>query len=208
MKLTWATRITILRILLIVPFVILVLDINKPSISQAESNFYRYLATFIFAFMAISDGVDGYVARRKKQVTRLGAFLDPVADKLLMTCACLLLSSNQGGIEGFLIPVEVVVIIIGKDAFLLIGFVTVYMLSQQVKVVPVTSGKIATALQLIMVGLTLLAPEFARVIPYYKIFLHILYWSAACTAVLTTIVYIRTGSRYIEHAETTLNNHR
>lgn len=192
--------------MLIAPFIILMFDASDPSTSTSERNIFRYIATFIFAIMAISDGIDGYLARHKKQVTRLGAFLDPVADKLLMTCACLLLSSKRAAIEGFAIPIEVVVLIIGKDAFLLIGFVTVYMLSQQVTVVSASSGKIATALQLIMVGLTLLAPEFSQLIPHYKIFLHILYWSAACTAILTTIVYIRTGSRYIEHAETTIHN--
>lgn len=208
MKFTWATKITLLRIFLIIPFLIFMLNINTPSATDLQQRIFRYTATVIFAVMAISDGIDGYIARRRKQTTHLGAFLDPVADKLLMTCACLLLSSQRASIEGFLIPIEIVVIIIGKDAFLLIGFVTVYMLSQQVWVVAVLSGKIATALQLIMVGLTLVAPELSRLIPHYKIFLHILYWSAAATAVLTTIVYIRTGSRYIEHAEKTIDDNQ
>jgi CDP-diacylglycerol--glycerol-3-phosphate 3-phosphatidyltransferase len=184
------------------------LNINTPSTTEFQHRIFRYIAIAIFAVMAISDGIDGYVARRRKQTTHLGAFLDPVADKLLMTCACLLLCSQRAGIEGFLMPIEIVVIIIGKDAFLLIGFITVYMLSQQVHVIPAASGKVATALQLIMVGLTLLAPELSRLIPHYRILLHSLYWSAAFTAILTTMVYIRTGSRYIEHAETAINNHQ
>ena len=92
MKLNWANRITILRIILIVPFVSFMLKINDDQLSEAMQNGARYLAILLFLVMAISDGLDGYLARKKKQVTRLGTFLDPVADKLLMTSACLLLA--------------------------------------------------------------------------------------------------------------------
>lgn len=204
MKFTLATRITLLRIFLIAPFVMLMLNINNPEYPQGQRHFFRYLATAIFLVMAISDGIDGYLARRRHQATRLGAFLDPLADKLLMTCACLLLASERAMVShDFRLPIEVVVMIIGKDMFLLIGFIVVFLFTHEVRVIPVRIGKIATALQLVMVGTILLAPEISKFIPCYIWFLRALWWSAAGTAILATAIYIRAGSGYIEEAEKT-----
>ncbi len=206
MKLSWASRITILRILLIIPFVSFMLEINDPEFSPDVRNAMRYVSIVIFLVMAVSDVIDGYLARTKKQVTKLGAFLDPLADKLLMTCACLLLASQRGHVEGFLLPPTVVVLIIGKDLFLLIGFVIVYLITSQIRIAPVFIGKLATTLQLSMVAGILIAPEVSGVLPGWDWFLWILWWSAAGTAILTTLIYIRNGSRYIEQYEQSLTN--
>ena len=206
MLLNWANRITVLRILLIGPFVSCMLKINDPMLSQTMHVGMRYASIVIFLVMAASDGLDGYLARRKGQITTLGSFLDPMADKLLMTCACLLLASQRAGVEGFLLPPTVVVLIIGKDLFLLIGFVIVYFITFQVRVVPVLIGKIATALQLSMVAAILFAPEVSRVVPGWIWFLRVLWWSAAGTAILATLIYIRNGSRYIEDHERQVAN--
>jgi cardiolipin synthase (CMP-forming) len=198
MKLNWATRVTILRILLIIPFIIFMLDMNDSTLSEAARTWMRYISIIIFFIMASSDAVDGYLARRNGEITKLGTFLDPVADKLLMTSACLLLASTQGGVPGFLLPPTVIVLIIGKDLFLLIGFLIIYFITFQVRVVPVMVGKIATWLQLSMVGGILLAPEFSKIIPGWIWFLRVLWWSAAGVAIAATLIYIRMGSRYIE----------
>ena len=199
MKLSWANRITILRILLIVPFVSCMLKVNNPDIGNAM----RYTAIFIFLFMAVSDAIDGYMARRSKQITRLGAFLDPTADKLLITSACLLLISPRGMVEGFPLPSTVVVLIIGKDVFLTIGFIIVYFITSRFYTSPVLVGKIATALQLSMVAGILLGPEFSSIFPGWIKFLQVLWWSAAGAAVLAILIYIRNGIRYIEKHEQT-----
>src|SRR4030042_6542389 len=94
MKLSWASRITIVRILLVVPCVSFMLKINDASLSDTTQNAMRYASIIIFLIMAISDGIDGYMARRRNQITKLGGFLDPVADKLLITSACLLLATS------------------------------------------------------------------------------------------------------------------
>ena len=206
MKLSWASRITILRILLIIPFVSFMLKINDPALSPGVQNAMRYVSIIIFLAMAVSDGIDGYLARRKKQITKLGAFLDPLADKLLMTCACLLLASQRGHVGDFLLPPTVVVLIIGKDLFLLIGFVIVYLITSQIRIVPVFIGKLATTLQLSMVAGILIAPEVSGVLPGWIWFLRFLWWSAAGTAIITTLIYIRNGSRYIEQYEQNLAN--
>jgi len=97
------------------------LKINDAGLGEPVRDVTRYAATAIFFVMAVSDVLDGYWARSKGQATRLGAFLDPTADKLLVSSACLLLSSHRAGIKGFLLPPTVVVLIIGKDLFLLIA---------------------------------------------------------------------------------------
>jgi CDP-diacylglycerol--glycerol-3-phosphate 3-phosphatidyltransferase len=202
MKLNWANRFTVLRILLIAPFVSCMLKINDPRFGTAV----RYTAIVIYLFMVVSDILDGYFARRKKQVTRLGAFLDPLADKLLITSACLVLVSQRGRVEGVLLPPTVVVLIICKDLFLVIGFIIVYFITSQLRIAPVFVGKLATALQLSMVAAILIAPEVFRVWGGWIWFLRTVWWSAAGSAILATLIYIRNGIRYIEEYEQGLAN--
>jgi CDP-diacylglycerol--glycerol-3-phosphate 3-phosphatidyltransferase len=164
-------------------------------------NAMRYIAIFIFLFMAISDAIDGYMARRKRQITKLGAFLDPMADKLLITSACLLLISQRASIEDFPLPTLVVVLIISKDVVLTLGFVTLYFFTSKIYTAPVFVGKVATVLQLSMVAGILLGPEISSFLPGWIWFLRVLWWSAAGTAVLALIIYIRNGIRYYEEYE-------
>lgn len=206
MTLNWANRITIARILLIAPFVSLMLKSNDVAITHAAQNATRYVAVVAFLLMAISDGVDGYLARTRNQVTKLGAFLDPIADKLLMISACLLLASQRGHVRGFQLPPTVVVLIIGKDMFLLIGFAIVYLITSQIRIAPAFIGKLATTLQLSMVAGILIAPEVSTVLPGWIWLLRTLWWSAAGTAIFATLIYIRKGSRYIEEYEQSLAN--
>jgi CDP-diacylglycerol--glycerol-3-phosphate 3-phosphatidyltransferase len=194
MKLTWANRITILRILLIAPFIIVMLNVHDTK----YGDWFRYLALLVFLSMAVGDGLDGYLARKRNQVTKLGSFLDPMGDKLLMTSALLLLASSRSCIKGFELPDWVVVLIIGKDLFLLVGFVIVYFITFQVRIVPAKIGKAATAIQLALVTSFLVAPDMIKVAPWWSQFLQALWWSAAITAILATLIYIRKGIRYIE----------
>jgi len=202
MKLNWANRITVARILLTPPFVILMLHNQDPQ----NGTIYRYLALAVFVLMGVSDGIDGYLARRYKQATRLGSFLDPMADKLLMASALLLMASNRACVPNFELPDWVVVLILGKDLFLLMGFLIIYFLTLQVRIVPAYIGKIATVLQLAMVTGILIAPEVSRSVPAWILVLKFLWWSAAGTAIIATLLYIRTGIKYIEEFESHHSN--
>lgn len=208
MKLSLATRITILRILLIAPFVSCLLRINDPQLSPTARLWIRYAAVGMYLVMAVSDGLDGYLARSARQVTRLGTFLDPVADKLLISSACVLLASPQAHIPGFLIPPTVVVLIIAKDLLLMIGFVIVYLLSGKVWIQPVLAGKVCTSLQLTMVAAVLLGPDLSIWIPSWIWVVRGLWWSAAVAAVVATFVYIRNGIRFVEAYESAQDNGR
>jgi len=201
MTLSWANRITILRILLIAPFIICMLQINDEGLSDHIRHLIRYSAVVIFFLMAVSDGVDGYLARKNGQTTKLGSFLDPTADKLLITSASLLLASHHAGVAGFILPPTVVVLIIGKDILIFLGFLFVYFLTGKLRVVPVFAGKASTALQLSMVAAILIAPEVSIVLHGWIYFVRVLWWSAAAAAVLATLVYIRTGSKFLEQNE-------
>ncbi len=198
MKLTLANEITILRVLLIAPFVICMLKIH-------DNRAMRYIALAIFLVMCISDALDGYFARVRKQVTKLGSFLDPMADKMLMACACILLASPRTAIDGYLLPPTIVVLIIGKDLLLLLGFVIIYLITSHIHIVPIFTGKAATVLQLSMVAAVLLAPDIHPHLPLWRYFAQFLWWSAAGLAAATTLVYIRSGIRYIETFEAEAN---
>jgi CDP-diacylglycerol--glycerol-3-phosphate 3-phosphatidyltransferase len=209
-RLSWPTRITIMRILLIAPFVGCMLNTHDPQFSEEARVFLRHVAIVLFFLMAVSDGIDGYLARRRGQITKLGTFLDPLADKLLITSASLLLVSERGHVDGWQLPSMVVVLIIGKDILITLGFLIVYLITSQIHIVPVWAGKLATALQLSMVTAVLVAPELARVFPGYRGFARTLWWSAGAAAVLAALIYIRNGTRYIEQYERAqaVNSHR
>lgn len=77
---TFSNQLTILRIILVPVFVLLLMQ---------DSAWYKLLGVIVFAFASLTDIYDGYHARKYGQTTRLGAFLDPLADKLLITTAFL-----------------------------------------------------------------------------------------------------------------------
>ena len=198
MELTWANRITILRILLIPPFIICVLKANDPS----HSVLMRYIALGIFIVMSLSDALDGYLARSLCQVTRLGAFLDPLADKLLMLTSCLIFGSQSTAIDDFQIPITVVVLIIGKDIFLALGFLTLYMMvTTEFKIKPVVFGKCATFLQLVMILTILIGPEMMSFWNGWWYVPRILWWSATAVAVIAVLIYVKNSAKYIRQVD-------
>ena len=194
MRLTLANQITILRILLIVPFLICMITANE----AARPVMVRYTAVSLFFVMAVSDFLDGYLARKRNQVSSLGTFLDPLADKLLITVSCILLASEKTAVPGYILPAVVVVLVIGKDMLLLLGFVIVYLVTLDVHIKPVAPGKTSTFFQLSMVLAILIAPEMVSVAGWWRYFLPFLWWGTASLAILSTFVYIRAGIRYIE----------
>ena len=194
MLLTLANVVTIIRILLTLPFVVCLLKENDPEYGVAM----RWAAAGIFVVMAASDALDGYLARAKKQTTQLGAFLDPLADKLMMTCASVILALPQTAVPGFRLPLTVVVLIIGKDILLVLGFSVTYFLTGSVHIKPVWAGKASTFFQICMVLSILIGPEMSGILRLWPAVVRVLWWTTGLLAVTATLVYIWRGIRYIE----------
>jgi cardiolipin synthase (CMP-forming) len=187
MGMTTANKITILRVLLIPFFVVQMLYYIRSGFEQ-----HRWLAFLSFAIAAICDGVDGYVARRYNQRSELGAILDPLADKLLLVSAVLLLSVNNPHLAQ--IPLWLTATIIGRDVILTIGLAVVYYTCGRVKVRPHFIGKIATVLQMgIVIWILLkLTPDWLGA------------WAvgtALCTAI-SGLLYVVEGSRQLSASPT------
>ncbi|MBC8379620.1 MAG: CDP-alcohol phosphatidyltransferase family protein [Planctomycetes bacterium] len=197
MFLTLANLVTILRILLILPFVVCLLKAANPAYSLSM----RLAALGIFVIMAGSDALDGYLARVKNQTTPLGAFLDPLADKLMITCASVILALPQTAVEGFRLPLTVVVLIIGKDVLLLLGFAVTYFLTGSVHIKPVWAGKTSTFFQICMVLSILVGPEVSGYLELWPVLVRMIWWTTGFWALMATFVYIWRGIRYIEQFE-------
>lgn len=153
--LSWPNRISLLRLLGVLPFVMLLL--NQHDWPEA-----RYYAMGIFGLMGISDYLDGYLARKTGQITRLGSILDPLADKVLITCSAILLATDFAHVPGARLPSWVAVSIVGKDLWVVLGFLVIHLVTGRVKIHPTRAGKVCTAGQIIMVAGVLLAPDINR----------------------------------------------
>jgi len=129
--------ISILRILLVIPTVYLLLNHQ-----------YSY-ALLLFFVAGLSDGLDGFLARRFNWTTRLGSFLDPMGDKLLMTASYFML-----GLLGHL-PIWLVAIVIGRDLVIVLGALAYRLLVQDITMSPLLISKINTAAQIFLVLLML-----------------------------------------------------
>ncbi len=152
---TTANKITVARILLIPCFVMMAIYYGRGVQALHPRDWQRVLAIFLFLVAAASDGLDGYVARRYNQRSRLGVVLDPIADKGLLLSAIITLSFSNWTYE---FPLWFPVLVITRDAVILIGTALLHYLIGDVQVRPSWMGKTATALQMVAISLVLVIP--------------------------------------------------
>ncbi len=111
---------------------------------------YGY-ALLVYAAAAVSDILDGLVARITKQITYFGSILDPVADKFFLITSFILMSYYG------LIPKWFTIIVISKDMIVIAGCFILYLATDTLKVDPSIIGKISSASQFVLVGLVLVS---------------------------------------------------
>jgi len=192
---------TILRIVLVPVYAVLFVIPNDTA---------RLIAFLVFATASISDWLDGFAARKLKAGSAFGRMLDPIADKVLIAVALMLLVAEgtfnrhdpeTGGDTFSLLRLVPALIILSRE--ILVSGLREFLAGTRVSV-PVTAiAKVKTAVQMVAIGamiLTPLANEFAPGIPgkTYTYIAYILLWVAAALTVYTGVVYFRNGMRHIK----------
>jgi cardiolipin synthase len=112
---------------------------------------FYWEALLVFAIGGLTDFLDGFVARRMNQQTALGAYLDPVADKLLVITSFVMLGAMGG------IPVWLMVVVVVRDILIVLGYGIIYVLvEERMQVRPSLIGKWSTTFQLLTLAVALL----------------------------------------------------
>ena len=175
MSLRWLPNaISLLRILLVAPILLLIIN----------AKFSWALVLFFVA--GFSDGIDGYLANRYDWHTRLGALLDPVADKLLVAGTFITLTYMQ------LIPVWLMVIVILRDVVIVGGAAAYNFVVKPVQGEPTRISKLNTALQLLFLLFVLSRAGFGWP---DKISITVLGAAVLITVVISGVDYVWSWSR-------------
>lgn len=190
---TTANKITVFRILLIPVFVTLAIYYGQ-SIGRGDPVlWYRFAAIFVFLFAAASDGLDGYVARRYNQRSSLGVILDPIADKGLLLSGIITLSISNWSLndpEYGKFPAWFPVLVIARDAVILVGSGVLQVLNGKVQVKPRWTGKVATVLQMVAIAWVMLQ---LRAMPLVYVVA-----AAGFFTLVSGIIYVMDGIRQLQ----------
>lgn len=166
---TLANKITVGRIVLIPVIVIGLLQHRTTWVA------------LLFFFSILSDFLDGLAARRRGERTKLGAFLDPMADKLLLTAVYITLTT-LGKIQMW-----VFVVTFSRDLLIVLGWIVIYILTGASNIEPRPLGKITTAVQM--------AAALVFVMNLPDPFSAILLWCAIACTTASAIDYIIVGEK-------------
>src|SRR5882672_11952198 len=160
---TTANKITLVRILMIPAFVLMAIYYGESIKAGKPLEWQRYTAITIFLLAAVSDGLDGYIARRYNQKSALGVILDPIADKGLLLSGIITLSiSNwsESDPEYGRFPAWFPVLVITRDVVLVVGSAILHLLNGKVSVKPNWTGKVATVCQMCAIAWVMLQLRF------------------------------------------------
>jgi cardiolipin synthase len=166
---------TLFRILLIPVFVIFIID-----------KFFGW-ALITFAVAGITDGIDGMVARITHKRTELGAYLDPIADKLLLMAAFVTLAVIE------ILPGWLAVIVITRDVIILIGFLVLLLTGYHPKIRPSFISKLTTFFQISTIILVFMAGYAS----FFKYLSTVAIYGTSILTILSGAHYIYFGTRIL-----------
>jgi cardiolipin synthase len=169
---------TVIRILLTPLFVIFLLkNLIHP-------------ALIVFTVAAVSDGLDGLLARYFNQYSILGAYLDPIADKLLLASAYVSLAVLK------IIPAWLAVIVLSRDILIVTGIAVFALSDIQIEIKPSLVSKWTTVSQLLTIFLVLLDPNIQGIY-LTKI---LLFWITACLTITSGLHYVFLGLNILQNS--------
>jgi cardiolipin synthase len=178
---TPANQLTLLRVVLIPAFVILVV--------------YGYLgwALVVFATAGLTDALDGLLARWSGQRTSLGAWLDPMADKLLLVTTFVVLTIPGLGLSNRL-PIWLTVLIISRDVVIVVTVAIVNLAIGPRTFRPSIYGKVATATYIV----TAVIAMFFNYLGYHSLFVDVCVYASLAITLISGLHYIRHAARTME----------
>ena len=179
--LTAANQVTLMRMLLVPAFVILVV--------------YGYLgwALLVFVLACLTDLLDGSIARWSGQQSTLGAWLDPMADKLLAVSTFVVLTVPGLGLTNRL-PIWLTVMIITRDIVIVATVAIVNLAVGRRTFRPSLFGKIATATYM----MTVVVAMFFNYLRYHSAIVDMFVWASLAITLISSLHYIRHAARTIE----------
>ena len=178
-KMNIPNKLTIFRVILILPFVLLLLSGSwewSAALSGGLGKYVDYIALGIFIVASLTDLIDGHIARKYNLVTNFGKFMDPLADKLLVCAALIAL------VELNRIPAWIVILIISRD-FIISGFRLVAS-DNHVVIAASYWGKFKTVFQMVMVCLMIAD------IPQLRVVTNIIMWIALALTMISLNDYL------------------
>lgn len=171
--------ITLTRIL-IIPFFVMLLIYGMPG-----------WALVLFVVTAITDVIDGYIARTRMQRTPLGTVLDPLADKLLLTIAFVTLAYLR------VLPAWLAILVVSRDVIIVFGSLLLHLFTGRLRIEPTLMGKATTTVQVMAVSLGLLA----NLTGWGGWVLLACVWATAVLTVLSGVQYIYRGMTGVHQGE-------
>jgi cardiolipin synthase len=154
-----------------------------------ERGWAQWLSAILFVAACVTDWFDGYFARRYHQISRFGRFLDPIADKLLVAAALLMLVNN-GQLRG--VNVLAALIILARE--ILVSGLREFLAELRVGLPVSQLAKWKTGAQMVAIAVLLLGDAVPPVVTYLGV---ALIWIAAMLTLITGYDYLRTGLRHM-----------
>ena len=151
-------------------------------------NDHPRIAFFLFLAAGVSDAVDGYLAKRFKWTSELGAYLDPLADKILIMSIYIALAVSAQ------IPLWLVIAVVSRDILILLAVLLSWLLGRPFVIKPLTISKINTAAQLILATTVLGDNAFGLGLDMTR---QVLVWITGVSTALSLLAYLRIWVRHV-----------
>lgn len=180
-RMSFANKVSIFRILS-VPFFVATILYYQPNY-----DYLRFVALLIFGLAVFSDAVDGYLARVLGEKTKAGSILDPLADKVLLSCAFIFIFLKDNFPSGINVPLWLVIIVLSRDLIILIGAALIYMIRDELILAPSRWGKYTTFFQMLTIISVLLQFQFSNIISI----------AAAIFTIFSGMDYIKKGFKVL-----------